>query len=506
MFKKTIFLFIIFCFFSSSLLAYSGQYRADFPLEIINIKPSGTGDPAIGEENRIFWAYPGIEYNIRPAVLGGEYPYTFSLSNAPEGMDIDQYTGEITWPNPQSDVSNITVTVTDSQGNSAEATWSITVTDSTDRFIFVDDSYSGTETGSISQPYSSISNLRSAESGNADKIVYFRNGTYYFFKVDSQVTEWDKNSMNWDDHPKIWLKYPGETVKLDCQDYFIEVYQNNVKNNIYFDGFEIYNITAGFMYSPFDYLTIRRCTFHDGQGISSKNKNYGFIYLSPHSTTRYYSVFQNNEFYDFTGMAAIGSIYKTTKMLIEDNYIHDSHDGIISLPTLATKHNLERCTIRHNRFVNLSNCVTGHSTNGMWSESTNNIICFNLMNTSSNFGVMGSDQDSTYYYIYRNTFMGGVAHNHLCPDAWEQPLGPYYYDYNIFQNDEAGIEYKWDCCGETVDEKDNLKSTSGIVDSSGNLTDEYSEYLGSHGWEIANGETSTDQTSLPEPKELQVID
>ena len=66
-----------------------------FPLEITNIKASGTGTPAIPSTNRIFRAYPGIEYNIRAAVIGGDYPYTYELSGQPSGMTINSRTGEI---------------------------------------------------------------------------------------------------------------------------------------------------------------------------------------------------------------------------------------------------------------------------------------------------------------------------------------------------------------------------------------------------------------------------
>ena len=77
--KIGIWLFVmIFGFFEFILL--HNPYSANYPLAIINIRPAGTGDPAIGENNRIFRAYPGIEYNIRVGVIGGEYPYVFKLN------------------------------------------------------------------------------------------------------------------------------------------------------------------------------------------------------------------------------------------------------------------------------------------------------------------------------------------------------------------------------------------------------------------------------------------
>ncbi|MCE9638039.1 MAG: IPT/TIG domain-containing protein, partial [Planctomycetes bacterium] len=83
---------------------------AHHPLEITNIKPSGAG--GLDAQNRIFRAYPGIPYVIRAAVMGGSFPYTFSLSNVPAGMTVDARTGEVSWPNPTADATP-TITVVD---------------------------------------------------------------------------------------------------------------------------------------------------------------------------------------------------------------------------------------------------------------------------------------------------------------------------------------------------------------------------------------------------------
>lgn len=82
-------------FFITQTAAPAFASKANFPLEITNIKPAGTGDPPIPATNRIFRAYPGIEYNIRAAVIGGVYPYYHELSGAPGRMTIDSFTGEI---------------------------------------------------------------------------------------------------------------------------------------------------------------------------------------------------------------------------------------------------------------------------------------------------------------------------------------------------------------------------------------------------------------------------
>lgn len=165
------------CFLTTLFLVTQKTQAAFMPLEITNIKPAGTGDPAIPATNRIFRAYPGIEYNIRAAVIGGLYPYTYSLSNQPEGMTINSRTGEISWPNPQTDANDISLSVTDSEDTTVQTSWSIEVT--TNGFWFVDSSYTGTETGGIFQPYSSLANFLTATyDGIETDIVYFKSGTY----------------------------------------------------------------------------------------------------------------------------------------------------------------------------------------------------------------------------------------------------------------------------------------------------------------------------------------
>src|SRR5688572_17024316 len=71
-------------------LINASAQAANYPLELVSPRAAGSspssGQPAISANNRIFWAYPGIEYNIRATVIGGKYPYRFALSNAPTGM------------------------------------------------------------------------------------------------------------------------------------------------------------------------------------------------------------------------------------------------------------------------------------------------------------------------------------------------------------------------------------------------------------------------------------
>ncbi|MEA5115923.1 MAG: putative Ig domain-containing protein, partial [Geobacteraceae bacterium] len=170
-----IFHVIMFSFFMISAIATLSDAKSLNTLEIGFPREAGTGSPAIPATHPVFRAHPEVAYSVRPAIYGGAYPFTFTLANQPEGMVVDSSTGLVTWPNPQASTGPITLTVTDADGTQAQSTWSVTV--SASGFVFVDSSYSGVETGSISQPYSSIANMLNG-STTATDIVYFRAGTH----------------------------------------------------------------------------------------------------------------------------------------------------------------------------------------------------------------------------------------------------------------------------------------------------------------------------------------
>ena len=229
---------IIFLIAALILPCISWGYGNNQALEIIAPKASGTGSPAISSNHRCFRAYPGITYEFRAQVIGGAYPYVFSLSNAPDGMTINRSTGVITWANPQTSASNITLAVQDRDGDSASSSWSITV--GTSGFLFVNSSYSGTETGTISQPYNSIQDILNL-SGRESDIVYFRSGTYSVpvFRPSYSLNIGCNLSYSTNPNPHIWLAYPGENVTLDMDKHYFEVGSDTTP--YYFDGLRFYD-------------------------------------------------------------------------------------------------------------------------------------------------------------------------------------------------------------------------------------------------------------------------
>lgn len=498
---------IIASYLLCSIILATSALAAVFPLEITNIKPAGTGSPIIPATNRIFKAYPGIEYNIRAAVIGGVYPYTYTLRNAPSGMTINSATGEISWSNPQSNAGPITLSVTDQESTTVNTTWSITVT--TSGFIFVDDSYSGTETGSIGQPYSSLANMLAHETNNST-IVYFRTGTYGL--IDHNSTS--DYVLNISSSPTNWLAYPDEKVILQGSSATAQsAHRIAAFVSFYFDGLHIKDMNSyGIItQSSQNYKTIRRCVFDGLVPPDSVNNNYGFIHTA-NNGDGYYLVIQDNEFTDWYNSSAIGSLYSDVKALIENNYIHDpspstSPSGIGETSGISPKYYSDYLTVRGNKVVmNKGNLMGG--INAAFYDAPYIEICFNLFVRTNGRGGHIFDwepghQKNTYYW--RNTLIGDML-------IRSGNGGPYYINNNVISNPNTS----WDGMLITnfishVLSAPNLSAYATLANNLTNTTaselvnsaDEYklvagqAAYIGSRGWQFADGSTPMERIYTP---------
>jgi len=443
--------------------------------------------------DRIYKAYPGIEYNIRVAAIGGEYPYTYTLSNEPSGMSIDEDTGEITWSSPSSSASNITVRVTDQDGDYVEGTWSIDVT--TTGFKFVDDTSSdNTGDGSIGNPWRTLTYaITEALPGD---ILYFREGEY-----DVDATAQD----NWIGRadvgsPRIWLGYPNETATLDLE------FGNRIgiAVSVYLDNLTFINAATWMFYvsSTPDNMVFRRLTLRNvdcTQPNSCSGYNPGFFRFEKNIAGSHW-VWQNCSFIDGgTG----GEVKGMSMYWIDDSLIEDCIFDDISHHVIAMKERVRRLTVRGNSFFQTGSrygaAISGvmNSANG---ERTSGEICFNYMKEGTAGGyridIPGDDYTPPEnLYFYRNTIYGDVRIRYLTTDD-----GPYYFHNNVIVNDEDSgdgisddhiLNYHegspYTAYSTRVVQADNLVGfpADNIIDlDTGYLTQEYSVFIGSRGWEI----------------------
>jgi hypothetical protein len=459
------------------LLSMPRAFAANYPLELTNIKPSGQ----LPASHRHYRAYPGIEYNIRAAVIGGDYPYTFTLANAPAGMTINANTGVISWPNPQASATP-TITVRDRMNITVSATWTINVT--TNNFKFVDavrGQSAPTGTGTAANPWRTMADV--FNNTTAADIVYYRAGTYNQSGLPVGGVGGDWEGVLWRDKAPVWLAYPGERPIINFR------YTGGGENsplirhygdNVYIDGFEIINIrNIGFQF-PSDMSvygpTYRRLLAHE-LGPSVSGSNASFIMTITRTTGRCSGgVIQDSEFYNAsTGNTTI-KIYSQHKILIEDNYTHDVVTGI------ELKDSIEQFTVRGNRFDNVQIMPLGGNMHSGYLPTSGEIL-HNLIRNPGNYALrVNHDGMATSIWVYRNTLIGQVM---VAPmDASD---GPFTFNNNVIVNTFAEPRITLENpVTSRISILNNLTAaqTGTLVDANGNLTPANAQYIGTHGYQL----------------------
>jgi hypothetical protein len=469
---------------------------ANYPLEIINLKPVGTD--GMTTNNRIYRAYPGIEYNVRAAVVGGAYPFSFSLQNAPAGMTVNAVTGEIRWPNPQANAAP-TLVVRDAEGTQVSANWSISVTAAGFRFI---DAVNGTHalgngctancgTGTYANPWRTISDTYEGDrnaSTYAGEFLYFRAGTYGVLDMGrgSIGSDWERVEFPIT-KPVVWLAYPGERPTIDFG------YQTGVENaplirfgsgvpvsHVYVDGFETTRsrVIAFQLLSGGRYSTFRRLRMHD-HGPSQDGSNGSHIMMTTSVPPSDYTVIQDSEFYQPYEPSELGiKVYGQNKLLIEDNVFH----GIAGI---ELKNDARRYTVRRNTFYNIQGLAIGGN---MHTETTHGEILFNNVRGNAPLALdLNQDAMAGMTHVYRNTFSGTVRVRNVITAN-----GPFDLRHNVIVNGDSGtpagshVVYEYVVDPARIHQVDNLAGypTDNIVDTGGNLTPAYAQYIGSRGHQL----------------------
>lgn len=481
-------LIILFLFFL--LMCKESQGAANYTLEIIQPQP------ALNTNNRFYKTYTGLEYNVRLAVIGGDYPFTYSLTTFPSGMTINTSTGEITWSNPVEAGSphSVTAQVTDLESSTHSVSWTVTV--DTTNAIFMDAvGGSGTGAGTIGDPFKTMDEMYEGSDAAAKTkdsyaffFIYFKTGTYntgdaFLENIDipsgtgrMPLTSYDK--------PLVWLAYPGESPVLDLSQGYISIYAG--ADNVYFDGFEIINMTnyyrKGISTDPDDNTTFRRNTFHNltTGGIGGSNNQSAINFGESVSTGTYYSV-QDNEFYDINfGYAVLA--YTITKALVEDNTLYDFTGAV---PGIGPKASNTMWFIRANDLSDMADTRCIWLDNGN-NDTTDQEVSYNLVNATGSVATLHVNQaDPTTVgpiHIFRNTFIGTVEFKNM--DSASH--GPFNVYNNVIVNENTPVVTITGTNPERIVQVDNLNGNAadGILDANGNLTAAYISYLGIRGYQI----------------------
>jgi hypothetical protein len=246
----------------------------------------------------------------------------------------------------------------------------------------------------------------------------------------------------------------------------------------------------------------------------SDNGNQGYFFTAEAGTGNYL-VIQNNAFHDFTGATGVGSLYYQNKALIEDNRFYNSAAGLLPFcPSVSFKIQVNYSTIRRNRFETNNGCRN----TGMFFASGNNEICFNYFNVGTSvaddFNTSGPANPQGRTFYYRNTLIGDLNFKNIDGNnCFAQ--GPFYLRDNVVINPLAGADglakidhwtYHYTSVNSpqnciAPNDTNNLKGTpeQNIVDSNGNLTPAYSQYVGSRGWQTTPSLPPPTKPSAPQP-------
>jgi len=483
--------------------------QANYDLEIIQPRPN------LDTTNRFYKAYPGLEYNVRLAVIGGVYPFYHELTTAPAGMTIDSFTGEINWDDPTESGSPHTVVakVTDDEGTEETVEWTITVTTSGFRFLDAVNGttrHEGNNEGSYENPWKSIDDFY-LDSKNDDtyagEFLYFRSGTYYTH--DCQDLEISRMAMIGNNKPRVWLAYPGESPVIDIRggnrDNRITFY--GTTTHVYFDGFEMqggeYNNSIIRWTSTAINVVLRRCIL-DLDNTPGTGSNTSNIMSTNGGSNGYYWAIQDNIIRNTGGDGAGIMGYLGTKVLVENNIVYNivSH-GIFPkvgcyMWFIRGNHVADCATNGINIFL-VTTAVVGAGD----IEVSYNFIDIDISRRAISI-YQYPDQHAGPVHAFRNTFIGRFrVAGHIDEDS-----GPFYIHNNIIINEEGGDKISYSGTAGDFPERtiayDNLLGTiaDNIVDEEGKLTEAYSEYYGIYGHQTVSSPMTQE---LNHPKRLRII-
>jgi Putative Ig domain len=480
-----------------------------YPLAIIRPLAQGAAGVGLDPEHRIFRAYQGVTYTIKTEAVGGHWPYTYSLSGAPAGMVVEAgpctqigpacTAGTITWTNPQTTDSSITVTVTDADGDQVSATWGVTVNTTAcgvDGWCFIDP-VNGNDTtgnGSRAAPWRTID--KCFDSCGARAFVYLRAGVHATTGMPV-ATEECGQQITWHEslRPVVFMGYPGETATVDFANTFC--FQPNGQN-IWWSNVRFLDCEK--MCLQIVRLSRYGVTFWDndfeGQGPGVGGLNSAFLMWTQMyggggvlNTQGYFDVVDGNRFsgsVEGNGNSCL-KMYSWLRGLVANNEFTNS----TTTECVAIKSDDSDVTIRANRIlVSASDQALGGN-NHQVTDQTSAEILHNLVISPSGYAYRwNQDGQAGAFHVWRNTFVGRVLVTNA--DAVDGPLtvartviqAP-----TFSSTPTICATLRLTCSGvaaptRIVDGGENLVGASGLVDASGNLTGTNTQYVGARGYQL----------------------
>lgn len=508
------------------LIAAPAWAQNHYTLTMIRPKAIGAAGTGLDADSRIYRANSGLTYAIRIEAIGGNWPYTYELSNAPAGMTVEAgpcstngatcTAGTITWVNPTSTASNIVATVRDASGATDTATWSITVSAIApgaggECVINEDTGNDTTGDGTATLPWRTMAKAQA--SCGARSILYLAgNGPFSF----AGTTEDDPTSECYitagpvlypstffveTAEPVIWLDYPGDglTPVLDygftgagavlCPEMTGEsIWISDIAiQNCPFKCFENHtNALFG--------ATYWRNTF-TGTGVGFDGGNSAVFMFGQHYPDQdFWNVVTQNTFTNIaaggSGFISVVKAYDWYQGLVGDNTM----TTVVSSETVAMKSDDGQFTIRNNKFVDIDGSALGGNHHQVNDQTYGEIAYNNVLAFANLDYALEVNQDGQIgpLYVYRNTFAGPI----FIRDA-DAGDGPMTFTTNVIVNPGGSaspavcLALRLTCSsvGDAtviVDSGNNTvgAAADGIINADGELQGAYLVYLGTRGWQL----------------------
>jgi hypothetical protein len=438
--------------------------------------------------NRVFYAYPALEYDIPVTWWGGSYPIVrCTLSNAPAGMVCEQYTmrsgalgWRVRWPSPDTTATNIGIEIEDKLGATDSSEWDITV--GTSGWFFADSVNDGAgDTGTISAPFDSLEQARL--NTTISSRLYLRAGTYPVTTTDNAGAVFARQLWETNARSSVFLAYPGETVTIDhgggAWAPMIYFGETGTESSVWFQGMRFYNgdnfavyldqaHNYGSMFYDVEFDTFGPAVGVDNQAMITTQ------HVSTCCTVGFAAV--SSEFHNLDSHCAI-KFYDTQYAHVVGNYFHDTvsnnDTGLVALKGLSPD---------FYGVANLFEDIGAAAFGGNFATDASLILVggefgyndirdgASLDTGLTNTGILIRELgDRDPIWIYRNTIQGQIAgedydsgdanvvvHRNLMitPDCEQTPV-PGIFDYGVWTAPE-----KW-----TLTENLCNASASGILDA-----------------------------------------